>query len=203
MSIGVGDILRVAAIAAFTDSNVAQMIFNAVITGSGGPFDEDDIVADALAWINSCVSYLTTSTTDTLDGSEIIVYIYDAIDDDWDEVGSTAWGWNPSSALDALPRAVALLINCKTSDPDVNGKKYFPGLTEAANDDGSWSSGILTTATGFADDWTDPFVGGTSGADWTPGVWSPTNTNFYYMSGAYIIPAEPAYQRRRKRGVGA
>lgn len=202
MSITTGDILRVVMSSLFTDGNVAQMIFNAVVTGGGGPWDDVDIVDDALTWMDAVMAHLTTKVTETLDGNEIIVYVYDPVDDDWDEVGSDSFTWNPSGVGDALPRAVSGLVNCKTSDPDVNGKKYVPGLTESASTDGAWIGGTITALADFADEWLTGFVGGTTAADWNPGVWSPKNTVFYLATGTHIIPTEPAYQRRRKRGIG-
>ena len=43
MSLTVGDVLKIVATIAWTDGDLAQNVFNAVLTGSGGPFDEDDI----------------------------------------------------------------------------------------------------------------------------------------------------------------
>lgn len=202
MSITAGEILRVVAIAAWLDGNLNMNVFNAVVTGGGSPWTDGDIVGDAVEWMDDLFATMTSSTSDELDGSEVVVYKYDPIDDDWDEVGSSAWTWNPSVAGDQLPRGVAALINASTLDPDVQGKKYLGGQVETANEDGTWSSAHLANVALYADEWTDLFVGGTSSADWAPGVWSPTNTNFYAFSGAYIIPTIPAYQRRRKRGVG-
>ena len=202
MSIQVGDILRIVAVLNWLDGDIMQNVFNAVITGTGGPFDEGDIVDDALDWIDTIFTELDNAQVDTLDGSEIRVYIYDSIDDDWDEVGSVAWGHDPVITSDELPRGVAGLVNCKTSDPDVSGKKYFGGFGEGSVQLGLWSSSLLTLIAAAAVEWVTPFVGATSGANWTPGIWSPTNTNFYHMTGDVIIPAIPAYQRRRKQGVG-
>lgn len=129
-------------------------------------------------------------------------YVYDPVDDDYDEVGSEALTFTPVNATHALPHGVAGLVNCKTTDPDVNGKKYFGGLAEDQHDDGVWSSAFLTLLTAAAAEWVTPFVGAVTGADFTPGVWSPTRSIFYAMSGTVILPAIAAYQRRRKQGVG-
>jgi hypothetical protein len=203
MSIAVGDVLRVVAIMAWLDGNLNMNVFNAVIGGTGGPFDEADIVDDAVAWMNAIYGNMTGSTSDELDGSEIAVYVYDSVDDDFDEVGTDPWTYNPTSASEQLPRGVAGLINANTIDPDVQGKKYLGGLVEPSVTDGLWIAAQLANLALWADDWVTAFTGGTSGASWIPGVWSPTRTNFYPFSGAYTIPAIPAYQRRRKRGVGA
>jgi hypothetical protein len=128
--------------------------------------------------------------------------VYDPIDDDFDEVGSTAWVFNPNLAADELPRGVAALINCKTTDPDVNGKKYIGGYTEGNTVAGMWGAGTITQLGLFAVDWLTNFVGATSTADFIPGIWSPTRTNFYAGGGTVLIPTIAAYQRRRKRGIG-
>lgn len=202
MSIVVGDILRVVAILSWLDGDIMQNVYNAVIGGTGGPFTDSDIVSDALDWLGTMYPNLVNQMSDECDGSEVRVYIYDASDDDWDEVGSAAWTFNPTGASDQLPRGVAMLINAKTTNPDVNGKKYVGGLIEDGVVDGLLSAGVVTALANYADDWTDLFTGATSGASWVPGIWSPTMTNFLAMSGAYIIPTIPAYQRRRKQGVG-
>lgn len=203
MTVPTGSILRVAVSLLFTDSNLAMNIFNAVVSGGGGPWDAEDIVDDAVAWMDDLYGNLTTAVTNTLDGSFITVYIWDTIDQDWDEVGAAAFTWNPTGATDSLPRGVAALINAKTVDPDVNGKKYLAGMVEAAADHGAWNGATITTLAAVAVDWIVGFVGGVSGADWQPGIWSPHNLVFKAMSGTYTIPTECAYQRRRKRGVGA
>lgn len=202
MTIAVGDILKVVAIAAWLDGDIMQNVFSSEIVGAGGPFDEADIVDDAVAWVSDMFDELLASTSDEVDGSEVVVYVYDPIDDDWDEIGSGAWVWNPTSALHQMPRGVAELINCKTVDPDVNGKKYIGGTVE-----GNWTDGLLDASelarlVLYSTAWVQNFTGGTSGASWDPGVWSPTNTAFYGMSNTVIIPSIGAYQRRRKRGVG-
>lgn len=202
MSISVGDILRVVATAVWLDGNLNQNVFNAVIGGTGGPYTDGDIVDDALEWVEDMYANLVGNMSDEIDGSQIQVYVYDPIDDDWDEVGTSSWTFNPTAALEQLPRGVAALINAKTTDPDVNGKKYCGGLTEAAATDGLWSAGTITQLLGFAATWYTAFAGGTSGASWVPAIWSPTATNAFALSGDVITPTIPAYQRRRKRGVG-
>lgn len=202
MSIQTGDILRVVATLLWLDGDIAQNVFNSVVTGAGGPWLEANILADALDWVETMYLNMVGSMSDESDGSQVQVYIYDSVDDDWDEVGTTAWTFNPTGAGDQMPRGVAGLINCKTSDPDVSGKKYLPALLEQNADDGLWSSGLITNLGNFADDWLTAFVGASSSADWAPGIWSPTHTNFYLASGTSIIPTIPAYQRRRKQGVG-
>lgn len=202
MTVTSGDILRIVASMLWTDGNVNQNVFNAVVTGGGSPWDDQDIVDDAEAWLDNMYLNLTTDTSDELDGNSVIVYKYDALDDDWDEVSSQTWTWNPTQASDQLPRGVAGLVRLWTTDPDIQGKKYLPGLCEGTIVDGMISAGPLVNMLAFAADWYTSFVGGTSGATWTPGIWSVKDTVF--KQGVDHIQASgiPAYQRRRKRNVG-
>lgn len=202
MSISAGTILKVVATALWLDGNINQNVFTAVITNGGGPWDEADVVADALTWIELIYGNLTAAISDELDGSQIQVYEYDAGDDDFDEVGSDAWVWNPTNTDQQLPRGVAGLINAKSLNPDVSGKKYIGGMTEGNVTDGLWPGAVITMFGDVADDWGAPFVGSDTAADWAPVIWSPTNIIAYPMTEVYVVPAIPAYQRRRKRGVG-
>jgi hypothetical protein len=202
MSISTGDILRIVASMLWTDGNVAQNVFNAVVTGAGGPWDDSDIADDAEAWLDNMYANITTACADSIDGNEVIVYKYDAVDDDWDEVASQSWTWNPSNASGEIPRGAAALIRLWSTDPDVQGKKYIAGTTEGVNDDGLFTGAFLTDLLAFAADWYLPFAGAVSGATWTPGIWSVVGTVFKAGVDHIAVSAIPAYQRRRKRNVG-
>lgn len=202
MGLDVGTILKLVTVIQWLDGDIMQNVFNATIAGSGGPYDEVDVVADMLEWAEDLYANLTTFLSDECDGSEIRVYEYDPVDDDWDEVGSDAWVWNPSESGEQLPRGVAGLINAKSFDPDVSGKKYIGGMTETYTDDGLVGTGMLAALAAFAVDWYTPFTGSTSSADFQPVIWSPTHITPYILTGTVIIPTIPAYQRRRKQGVG-
>lgn len=202
MSLTTGDIVKIVATMIFDDGNVVQNVFNAVLTGGGGPWDEADIIDDAGAWLTAMYSNITTLVADTLSGSTVEGYVYDSVDDDWDEFDTDNWVWAPTNATGELPRGAAALLNGKTTDPDVSGKKYIGGMSEGALGLGLWSGGTIADLVDWGADWVIPFVGATSAADWTPGIWSPTRTIFYASSLVVVIPTIPAYQRRRKRGVG-
>jgi len=202
MSVLPGDVLRVVAQFLWTDGNINQNVFNALLSGAGSPWDDGDIADDAEAWLDNMYANITSSTSDELDGNEVIVYKYDAINDDWDEVASQAFTWNPTSVSDQLPRGTAPLVRLWTIDPDVQGKKYIPGQVENDLGDGLYSGALLTTLLAFAADWYTPFTGGTSGATWNPGVWSVAQKAFKTGVDHVAASAIPAYQRRRKRNVG-
>lgn len=202
MTVSTGDVLRVVASMLWTDGNVNQNVFNAKVSGGGGPWDDQDIVDDAEAWLDNLYANLTVHCSDEIDGNEVLVYKYDAVGDDWDEVGSQSWVWDPNNVLDELPRGVAGLARLWTTDPDVQGKKYIPGLTEGGITEGLLSAGLVTDILAFAADWYLPFAGGTTGATWTPGIWSVVLKVLKEGVDHIATSTIPAYQRRRKRNVG-
>lgn len=202
MSVADGDVLRIVASMLWTDGNVNQNVFNVIMGGSGAPWDDVDIIDDAQDWLDDMYANITAHASDEIDGNEVIVYKYDAVGDDWDEVGSQSWTWNPTSVTDQLPRGVAGLVRLWTEDPDVQGKKYIPGLTESSVNDGLFNAGVLTDLLAFAADWYLPFVGAASGGTFTPGIWSVVGKLLVEAVDHIASSAIPAYQRRRKRNVG-
>lgn len=196
-------ILRIVASMLWTDGNIMQNVFNASVSGAGAPWSDQDIVDDAEAWLDNMYLNFTPSVVTDVDGNQLQVYKYDPVGLDWDEVGSQAWGWNPSSAGEQMARGVACLIGTRTTNADVIGKKYMGGLSEAQLVAGLWNATIATAGLAFAADWITAFTGGTSGASWNPGIWSPTLSLLVDFIDSISVTLIPAYQRRRKRGVGA
>lgn len=202
MSIADGSILRCVASFLWTDGNVNQNVFNCILSGGGSPWDEVDVVDDLEDWLDNMYANLTTTLSDEIDGNEVIAYKWDAVGQDWDEVGSQSWTYDPTGAGDQLPRGVAALVRLWTIDPDVQGKKYIPALTENVLQDGLLPAATITALLAFAADWYLPFVGAASGATFTPGIWSVAGTVFKAAIDHIATSTIPAYQRRRKRNVG-
>lgn len=202
MTVEAGDILRVVASMLWTDGNINQNIFNCLLSGGGGPWADTDITDDMEDWLDNMYLNLTADYPDDLDGNEVLVYKYDAVGDDWDEVSSQSWTWNPTSGNDYLPRGVAPLVRLWTVDPDVQGKKYLPAAVESLSTDGLLTAPFLVDLLAFAADWYLPFVGAASGATITPGIWSVVGTVFKAAVDHVAASSIPAYQRRRKRNVG-
>lgn len=202
MSVDTGTILRIVASMLWDDGNVNQNVFNAILSGGGGPFDDQDVVDDAEDWLDNMYANYTSLLSDELNGNEVLVYKWDTVGLDWDEVSSQSWVWTPTQATHQLPRGCAHLVRLWTEDPDVQGKKYLPGLTEGGVDNGLVTSTGITYGLAFAADWLAPFVGGASGATFTPGVWSVVGEVFRAGVDHVASNAIVAYQRRRKRNVG-
>lgn len=202
MTVADNTTLRVVASMLWTDGNVNQNVYNCMVSGGGGPYADQDVADDMEDWLDNMYANMTGDTSDELDGNQVFVYKWDAVGADWDEVTSNTWTWNPSQASDQLPRGVAALVRLWTVDPDVQGKKYIPGLCEGDIADGLIGAAIITNLLAFAADWYTPFVGAASGATFTPGVWSVLNSLFYAGVNHVAANAIASYQRRRKRDVG-
>lgn len=202
MSVAENSILRVVASFLWTDGNVNQNVFNCKVSGASPPYDDQDVLDDAEDWLDNMYLNLVAHMSDEIDGNTCIVYKYDAIGGDWDEVGSNAWSYDPTNVSDELPRGVAGLVNLFTTDADVQGKKYIPGLTEANIESGLLAAGTVTAILALGADWLIPFVGAASGATFTPGVWSVAQTAFLVAVDHISTSTILAYQRRRKRNVG-
>lgn len=202
MSVASDSVLRIVASMLWIDGNVNQNVFNAKVSGAGAPWDDQDITDDAQDWLDNMYLNMTSFLSEDLDGNEVLVYKYDAVGDDWDEVSSQAWTWAPTAADPYLPRGVAALCRLWTTDPDVQGKKYLPATVEASLDDGLFNAALIVGMLAFGADWYTPFVGAASGATFTPGVWSVVGTVFRAGVDHIAANAIPAYQRRRKRNVG-
>lgn len=202
MTVADGDILRIVASFLWTDGNINQNVYNVAMSGAGAPWDDSDIIDDAEDWLDNMYLNLVAYMDDALDGNEVIVYKYDAVHDDWDEVGSQSWTYDPTNALGQLPRAVSGLVRLWTTDPDVQGKKYLPGFCEGNLDDGLFDNNLINALLAFAADWYLPFNGAASGGTFTPGIWSVVGTVFRAAVDHIATSTIPAYQRRRKRNVG-
>lgn len=202
MTVAANDILRVVASLLWTDGNVNQNVFNCKVTGGSPPYEDSDIADDMEDWLDNMYANMVQHASDEIDGNEVLVYKWDDVGGDWDEVQTQSWIWDPDRIDDQLPRGVAGLVRLWTEDPDVQGKKYLGGLTEDLVEDGLLNASTLVAMLAFAADWYAPFVGSATAANFTPGVWSVVGKVFEAAVDHIAANAIPAYQRRRKRNVG-
>lgn len=202
MAISSGTILKVVASLLMPDSVIAQNVFYAVITDLVTSDDEDDVVSDMVDWVEEMYTQTAGSTVSGVQASDVKVYEYDSVDDDWDEVGSDVWTDTFSHASDMMPHGVAFICHAKTTDPDTQATKYIGGFAETAALDSDVVAGTITQLADFCDSWTDVRVGTATGGDIGPGVWSEAGTVFKLFNGNYVVNGVTGYQRRRKPGVG-
>lgn len=103
---------------------------------------------------------------------------------------------------EVMPAAVALYLQLNTSTPGVYGRKYVPGIDEGFIDDGIFNSGGLVNAALLLLNYIQglPVAGG---GTMYSGVNSTKAGAFKSFQAGGLFSAIPAYQRRRKEGVGS
>lgn len=202
MAVSDGAILRIVASMLFPDNVIAQNVFNAVFADTGGSNDTDDVISDLVDWVEAMYTEVAPAMSDEITSSDIKVYEYDSVDDDWDEVGTDTWSVSFTQSSEMLPHGVACVVHGRTIDPDTLGTKYLGGFAEDQQDASDWISTLLTKAGLFLIEWYTPFVGAATGGDFAPVIWSPTDTVARIMNETGYVNGQVGYQRRRKPGVG-
>jgi hypothetical protein len=202
MSIPTGAILRVVLSWIMPDSVIAQNIFFALFDNDGGSNDDADVVDDLTDWMEDIFSSMITSISDQVDMSIIKVYIYDSVDQDWDEVGTGVPVFTATGSTDMSPHGVAGIIHAFTVNPDVTGTKFIAGIADASIVDSDISGAVIANLLLAGADWMVDFTGAASGSNFNPGVWSPTKVQFFEFQDKLVVNSQVAYQRRRKPGVG-
>lgn len=201
-SVTEGTILRVVASLLFPDDVIMQNVFHVVLTSVVGDNDASDVVTDLVEYVEDIYTELNALISADVDASDIKVYEYDSVDDDWDEIGTDAWSDTFAGTGHKLPHGAAGLILLRTLDPDVTGKKFFGGFVVGVMNGTSLGAGQLADLALAAAEIVSSFVATTTSNVYTPGVWSVAQNNFRAFNGSYTVNAVPGYQRRRKPGVG-
>jgi hypothetical protein len=200
-SITEGTVLRVVASLLFPDDVIAQNVFHLVAT-TVVDGDPENVVTDMTEYLDAIYAHVDGQMQQDMASDEMKVYEYDSVDEDFDEVGTGTFTLVPQLNTGLLPHGVAVLQNFYTLDPDVQGRKFWPGADEFMLNDAEWSPAAIADFVLAAVDVVTQLVAAETGNTYTPVVWSPTRGNAYAYSGVVNTPTVPAYQRRRKPGVG-
>lgn len=202
MSVSDGTILRIVAQFLMPESVIAQNIFYAVFNDTGGSNADQDVIDDCAEWVDSLFINIVDFISDTVDLQLVKVYVRDLIGNDWDELGNGTPVVTFSDVDTIVPHGVAALVHAFTTDPDVRGSKYIAGVADVEQTASSLSGGFMTALLLYCADWVSSWVGTETGGDFDPGVWSPTQVDFFPMVDHFIVNGQVGYQRRRKPGVG-
>lgn len=98
--------------------------------------------------------------------------------------------------------ATSGFIMANTALPKVRGRKYLPGMGELRIGNGIFDASALDELAAILAFYLDVLTA-SDGATWTPGVLSRVIEAFVPFDGTGLINDIPAYQRRRKPGVGS
>lgn len=203
MSLPEGTVLKIVGSMLLPDDVVGQLIFWAVLQdfAGSGPLDEADILEAAANWVDTLMGDVDNLMASSVSGTLAEVWEVDGPTGDLTPIGDEACTWAGLSGSDPLPNGVAAIVHLKTTNTDVTGRKFIPGIAEGNATDNNWAAAALTALGTFGASWgtvyTDP-----NDVQFVPGVYSVTKNVFYNATGTSIVNAIAGYQRRRKPGVG-
>jgi len=182
---------------------IAANVFQARMT-QATPHNVDDltVLVDAGAWMTAIMEPMEPHIV--VDVDVMGCNVYKKVGPLWNLVGPAPVIFTSASINDPLPSGVAALVTAYTAISKVVGKKYFVGLSEAAQTAGLWVTGVLAAMLQSGIEWISPFLSSDTppGSAWNPGVWSLKQAGFVTFATALSTRDVPAYQRRRKAGVG-
>lgn len=176
-----------------------QEVLNVFHCSSTGDHPVDEAVIDITQKLDTIYATIDQSMANDLAFSSIVLK---NLTQDFD-MGE--WEWpnlaTGASATDPLPAGVAGLITLPTARLKTRGRKFLPGLTEGDTDNGVFNVTFFNEMVTFASHLTNTFIGVESGDPYAFGVVDSSQVFWPFVSA--IVSNIPAYQRRRKQGVGS
>jgi hypothetical protein len=160
--------------------------------------EKTDVLSDLGDWVHSVYQGLYTFTVSAFSLYEADVYIWNT--SEWIPYGSVPLTFTGFESGDGLPSQMAAVAIGRTIVKRVFARKFFAGISESANLNGSLVSGaVIALGTALAA-WITPFTGDATGLTFTPGTWTQANASASFITG--IADAIMGTMRRRKLGVG-
>jgi hypothetical protein len=177
-----------------------QNTFTAALA-SGSYVDNDDAKDDLAEWVDDIYATIIAALPTSLTFEDLD--FYNLTQDS--PMGTLAWPTmtaGGASTDEIAATGVAYVITAFTSIVRVHGRKYFGPIVEPALDVGVINPASMAYLASCITTWITPFVGGTSGETWAPGVWRRLTSGFAVFRDA-VVRNIPGYQRRRKQNVGS
>lgn len=192
---------------------ILRTVLNYVIPGSAaqnvffhrydGPGVTDALLLDAVdAWFTTVWAPDWTSLGST--NAEMDFVECDVINPDGTvarNLGAEALNIAGGAAPSTGAAAVSAYLLAYTDLPKQRGSKYVPGINEGAYDNNLFSGGALLDMAALLASYLSIINPG-GATELVPGVLSRTLLTFVPFIGNGLVDAQPAYQRRRKDGVG-
>lgn len=197
-----GDIIRLVVEYSIPGASTVLNVFHWLIV-DGSP-DTPDIIDDFEDWVEN--TWGTNWADLASAAASIIGLALDIVDVNGlvlANIGSETLALPGTVGGEIGVAAAGAFLKADTALPKTRGTKYIPGLGE-----GNLTDGILTVET-LGDvallflDYVQLLIGSVSGARYEPGVVSRTELEFVPFEGGGYFTDVPAYQRRRKPGVGS
>jgi hypothetical protein len=199
MTVAVGSVVKITARLRWAGKVDVQNVYHAQLA-SGSALDDGDARDDLAAWLETIYTPLLGEFPTSLVFEDIDFY---NVSQDY-PMGVEPWPTLTAGtgALDIQATGVAAVITAFTFYVRSRGRKFFGPLPETSVLDGVLTSATMINLASAAAAWIFPFVGGTSGQTWNPGIITRVTSLFREFRDA-VVRNIPGYQRRRKEGVGS
>lgn len=202
MAIASGDIIRAVFTWLLTNDDLAQNVFHFLVT-SGSETDDADTTSTLIDWFEDALGTAPVAVVNDAELDAVDVYKWDATNDEFDPLtNETPCTFVGTDATEMMPHGISALLSRPTSDPRSTARTFLPGMSEGTQANGLWAAAHLTRLLDICDAMTDVATT-TSGAVLTPGTFTLATETFNPVTGTFVVNSLPAYQRRRKPGVGA
>lgn len=201
MTVQIGDIVRAVLSYTHPNASIAQNVFTWELTDAAA--DEDDLLADLSAW----ASNIWGGAWDALSAvdCELFLVEVDLLNGDGTvmaNIGSDVFSIPGTNDVDVASPAVSGYIQAESTRTKSLGKKYLPFITEESITDGIIVTAAMVHLAALFGIYVDPLALTVTGI-LVPGVLSRITETFQEFTGSGYTTDVPAYQRRRKPGVGS
>lgn len=200
MTVNIGDIIQLTLTYTQPSASIAQNVFHWVAGATSAP--DSEVMDELEDWVNNDWGAQwapVAGVPAVLDAGRVSIMNTNGTVDrvlgvlDFSIVGSGG------SAIDVA--AVSGFIRLFTNEPKQRGRKYVPFVSDANLISGLLSSGTMAQMALLLAEWIAVLTT-TGGLTLTPGLLSRTLLAFEPFISTAATTNVPAYQRRRKPGVG-
>lgn len=160
---------------------------------------EVTVVGALEAWIEALYTTLLAKIKSNVSMADLYCYRKSGVL--WDLFGTGLPDLTFTGTAELLPHGVCGLVRAYTEYPRTIGRKYIPGFMEGASADGVWTAGQIADMGDFAEAWDNQAIIDGSNV-LLPGVYSVLPGFVRALTGDFVVGTYPAYQRRRRPGVG-
>ena len=200
MTVKNGDILKVVLDYVVPGAGTALNIF--FYEYEGADWIESDMMDDfADWWASNFGSHWQANACVTANMNTLHFYRVSAVGETLKDIGTRIIDLDGSLSGENVSAAVSMWMQGNTAIPQVRGSKYVPGMAETAVSNGTLTGGALTNLLLLLGSYVEVLELQT-GRFLSPGVLSKREEDFVAFAGGGQVTAIPAYQRRRKPGVG-
>lgn len=197
----VGEIIRATLFYTSSNASVANNVFHWIVGVTTIP--DADLLTLVDTWVdNDWGDHWSDTAPNTSTLTDLAVKVMNTDGTVKRDIGFTAPDIDGQDAATTDAVAVSGLIALGTGLPKQVGRKYVPFQTDQNITDGLFTAGSLAELVILLADWAAVLVDG-GGGTLSPGLLSRSLEVFVGFSPAGAASSVPAYQRRRKPGVGS